>query len=166
MSQKPFRNLAEPKRFYREGEKLRWLGGFALAFVLAVVGEPLLAQEKWGQAPLRGASPRHQESEGRRLSIREAVTLALEQNLELAIERVNPLIAHERIGEARGAFDPALNFSVPLGRQERPVNSSLEQLARDGTVLQRTVKPDASLAGKLVTGAQYDLSLSNKLLET
>ena len=32
--------------------------------------------------------------------------MALEQNLDLLIERVNPLIAHEQISGEQGAFDP------------------------------------------------------------
>lgn len=107
-----------------------------------------------------------QDLEGKALSLKEAVRMALEQNLDLLIERVNPLIAHEQIGGARGAFDPDLSFSIPLSRQERPVNSALEQQAPDGVLLQKNFTPEVSFGGKLITGTRYGLSFISLLQRT
>jgi outer membrane protein TolC len=106
------------------------------------------------------------ELDGRRLSLREAVELALEQNLALSIERVNPQIAEKKITEASGAFDPVISLSTSLSRLERPVNSALEQIAEDGVLLQQSFIPEASIGGKLYTGTRYSLSLASALLLT
>ena len=45
----------------------------------------------------------------RRLSVEEAVTLALEQNLDLRVERINPLIQDEFVAEARSVYAPTLS---------------------------------------------------------
>ena len=45
----------------------------------------------------------------RRLSIVEAVTLALEQNLDLRVERINPLIQDALVAEARSVYAPTLS---------------------------------------------------------
>ena len=54
---------------------------------------------------------------GRRLSVDEAVALALEQNLDLRIERINPLIQDTLVAEARSAYAP--NLSTTLTGHER-----------------------------------------------
>ena len=113
-----------------------------------------------GNAPVKA-----QDLEGKNLSLKEAVRMALEQNLDLSIERVNPLIAHEQIGAEQGAFDPVFSLFTPFGRSERPVNSALEQL-ESGLLLQKIFTPETSFMGKLHTGTQYGLSLVSPLLTT
>ena len=54
---------------------------------------------------------------GRRLSVDEAVAMALEQNLDLRIERINPLIQDTLVAEARSAYAP--NLSTTLSGHER-----------------------------------------------
>jgi outer membrane protein TolC len=134
----------------RFGErKLKNFLGFICALVIVVGNGPVKAQEL----------------DGKSLSLKEAVRMALEQNLDLSIERVNPLIAHEQIGAEQGAFDPVFSLFTPFGRSERPVNSALEQL-ESGLLLQRTFSPETSFMGKLHTGTQYGLSLVSPLLTT
>jgi outer membrane protein TolC len=114
-----------------------------------------------------GAAAKAQELEGKAVSLKEAVRMGLEQNLDLLIERVNPLIAHEQIGEAQGAFDPVFSLFTPLSRQEKPVNSALDlQEGDSGLILQKSFTPETSLTGKLFTGTQYGLSLDSQLLKT
>ena len=48
----------------------------------------------------------------RRLSVDEAVTLALEQNLDLRVERINPLIQDTLVAEARSVYAPTLSTTV------------------------------------------------------
>ena len=111
------------------------------------------------------ASVTAQELEGKALSLKEAVRMALEQNLDLLIERVNPLIAHEQIAGEQGAFDPIFSLFTPFGRAERPVNSALEQVT-SGLLLQKNFVPETAFTGKLYTGTQYGLSLTSPLLIT
>ncbi len=53
----------------------------------------------------------------RALSVSEAVTLALEQNLDLRVERLNPLIQDLSVAEARTIYTP--EFSTNLFRNSR-----------------------------------------------
>lgn len=48
----------------------------------------------------------------RPLSADEAVTLALEQNLDLRVERINPLIQDAAVAEARSVYAPTLSTKV------------------------------------------------------
>ena len=61
----------------------------------------------------------------RRLSVDEAVTLALEQNLDLRVERINPLIQGTLVADARSVYAPTLSTTV-IGddRDSPPFNIS------------------------------------------
>lgn len=93
------------------------------------------------------------------LTLREAVFLALERNLDLKIERFEPFIAHEEIRRARGEFDPFLNLALSVRGQELPINSTLEQQANQGTITDDSLTPEGTVGGKLVTGTRYNLGL-------
>lgn len=60
-------------------------------------------------APMQVAEP---EGPVRQLSIDEAVKLALENNLGLEVERLNPQIEQESIAQARAAYLPTVSFGV------------------------------------------------------
>ena len=65
----------------------------------------------------RAASPRPPRASQRRISIDEAVGLALEQNLDLQVERLNPQIQDLSIAQVR----PAMDADVPQHhRLQRP----------------------------------------------
>ena len=59
----------------------------------------------------------------RRLSIEEAVTLALEQNLDLRVERINPLIEDTRVAEARSVYAPNLSTTLSGNDWDRPAGN-------------------------------------------
>ena len=61
----------------------------------------------------------------RHLSVDEAVTLALEQNLDLRVERLNPQIQDLSIAEARSVYAPTLSTSFISDNQNFPTNSFL-----------------------------------------
>ena len=56
----------------------------------------------------------------RQLSVDEAVALALEQNLDLRVERLNPLIQDLSIAEARSVYAPTLSTNLLKNNQSRP----------------------------------------------
>jgi HAE1 family hydrophobic/amphiphilic exporter-1 len=60
-----------------------------------------------------------------RLTLRDAVTKALENNREIEIERINTQINGFDLQAARGAYDPTLATSVYYQRQTLPVASIL-----------------------------------------
>ena len=59
----------------------------------------------------------------RRLSIEEAVTLALEQNLDLRVERINPLIQDTVVAEARSVYAPNLSTTLSGNDWDRPAGN-------------------------------------------
>ena len=59
----------------------------------------------------------------RRLSVEEAVTLALEQNLDLRVERINPLIQDTFVAEARSVYAPTLSTTVTGDDRDSPAGN-------------------------------------------
>ncbi len=56
----------------------------------------------------------------RHLSVDEALTLALEQNLDLRVERINPLIQDTAVAEARSVYAPTLSTTVVGDDRDSP----------------------------------------------
>ena len=56
----------------------------------------------------------------RHLSVDEALTLALEQNLDLRVERINPLIQDTVVAEARSVYAPTLSTTVVGDDRDSP----------------------------------------------
>ncbi|HEV8437444.1 MAG TPA: TolC family protein [Methylomirabilota bacterium] len=100
------------------------------------------------------------------LALEDAVRSALERNLDLSIQRVQPLIGRQQIRQAIGAFDPLLELSAVYNHQERFVNSLLEQAAESGLIISNIFTPGGSLSGKLTTGTQYAFSLTAPSVST
>ena len=95
------------------------------------------------------------------LTIRECVERALENNLEIRAERINPTIGTWGVVGAQGVYDPVLSGSVNYQDSKTPLapqqavslgRSSLSEVQLNSTV---------GLAGKLPTGASYDFFGSN-----
>ena len=59
----------------------------------------------------------------RHLSVDEAVPLALEQNLDLRVERINPLIQDTAVAEARSVYAPTLSTTLTGNERDRPAGS-------------------------------------------
>ena len=73
------------------------------------------------------------------LSLRDAIRLALSNNLEIAIEEFNEDLNRERIIDTRGFYDPVLDFRFGWQSNQFPNTSSLDAgrgiLARDSSNL-------------------------------
>ena len=61
----------------------------------------------------------------RRLTIDDAVRMALEQNLNVQVERFNPLISDLSIAQARTAWTPSIRTTLTTTGRDAPVNSFL-----------------------------------------
>jgi outer membrane protein TolC len=61
----------------------------------------------------------------RRLSIDDAVRLALEQNLDIQVDRLNPQISDLDIAQARSAWTPSVSATLTTLGTDSPVNSFL-----------------------------------------
>ena len=98
-----------------------------------------------------------------RLSLREAVLLALKNNLDIAIANYNPKIKTEDIIIAKAVFDPAFSLTLDANRTVSPTATQLA-----GATVNRIENRDVntSLVQKLPFGASYTLGLTNNRFDT
>ena len=87
------------------------------------------------------------------LTLQECIGRALENNLEIRSERINPTIGTWGVVGAQGVYDPTLAGGINYS--DSTVHSLTNGVpAREEQVL----NPNLSLAGKLPTGATYDFT--------
>src|SRR5437773_869148 len=60
-----------------------------------------------------------------RLTVDDAVTMALDHNIDLNADRLDPQISDTRVAAAVGAFKPTINSSVQSNNQLQPPSSFL-----------------------------------------
>jgi outer membrane protein TolC len=101
------------------------LTAVSAASILFVFGAgPVRAQTAPGIASAASASAARTEltqpASVRRLSIQEAVALALEQNIDLQVDRIDPQLADHSISIARATWVPALFSNVSTRNQTNP----------------------------------------------
>ena len=98
-----------------------------------------------------------------RLSLREAVLLALKNNLDIAIANFNPKIKAEDIAIAKAIFDPTFSLTLDASRTVSPTFNALQ-----GTTVSTIENRDinTSLVQKLPFGASYTLSMANNRFNT
>ncbi|MGE5361908.1 MAG: TolC family protein [Bacteroidales bacterium] len=111
-----------------------------------------------GQAPVQGQG----QAQGagapavKKLSVDEAVQMALEQNLSLQVERVNPQIQEMNIFTARSAWVPTLQSQFTGGNTTNPNYSRYG--ASGATVQTDSVNWNVGAGQALRTGGRYDVS--------
>ena len=89
------------------------------------------------------------------LPLRECVERALANNIEIRAERINPGIQTWGIIGAQGSYDPVLTGALKYQDATVPQDPGLPSLT------QQTLQPTLGLAGKLPTGAAYDLTAND-----
>jgi outer membrane protein TolC len=113
-----------------------------------------------GQAPVqaKGQAPSPQAGEAilKKLSVDEAVQMALEQNLSLQVERVNPQIQQMNIFTARAAWVPTLQSQFTGGNTTNPNYSRYG--ASGATVTTDSANFTLGAGQALRTGGRYDVS--------
>jgi outer membrane protein TolC len=94
---------------------------------------------------------------GRRLklSLREAVTLALARNFDITLEAHNPRIREREVVERESVFDSAFTSEVSTEKSRADTPSSLLASGGQQTSSEQTVS--AGIEKKLVTGAEISL---------
>src|SRR5436309_2807366 len=98
-----------------------------------------------------------------RVTVDEAVKMALDNNLDLAADRLDPQISDTRVAAAAGAFRPTLNSSVQSNNQLQPPSNFLIPSATRTDV----VTSNAGFAQRLPWfGTSYNLSWSTSHTNT
>ena len=94
------------------------------------------------------------------LSVHDCIVMALENNLEVSIQRISPWLDEAAILQARGEFDPALTLTPNYEENSTPLDAQSSVAAGGRTTTQSR---DTSLAGgvqgKIPTGTAYDFGL-------
>src|SRR5687768_3207842 len=97
----------------------------------------------------------------RPMSVRDAISLALENNKDIEVARENVRIAEFDLLGAQGVYDPRLTTSAFYERAENPISSFLSG-GQNGSVTQSDFAGNARLEGQSpVLGGNYRLDLSS-----
>ena len=110
-----------------------------------------------GQVPATGTSQID-------LSLDEAIALALERNLDIAVERLNPQLMDLQIAQANAAYQPTLSTSFTNSSRTNPSSSQL-----DGgvSVVQDTQTINTSISQAVPWGGgNFDVSWNNNRNES
>ncbi len=101
----------------------------------------------------------------RKLTLQEAVELALANNLEIEIERTNTATASASVRAAQGFFDPALRWAPGIESRSLPAVSML--VAPDGKLAERSVGHNLQFEQRLPwNGASFQLNFENSRQST
>ncbi|HEV3141826.1 MAG TPA: TolC family protein [Vicinamibacterales bacterium] len=73
-----------------------------------------------------------------RLTVDEAVKMALDHNIDLSVDRLDPQISDTRVAAAAGAFRPTVNTSINSNNQLQPPSSFLIPTATRTDVITET----------------------------
>src|ERR1035437_4293684 len=122
----------------------------AILFVLLfALGIPALAQNTPPSSAPSAATYTARVGVGReerRLSLEEAVQLALKNNLEIEIDRTDIINAEQVLRAARGVFDTVLSYKPSIASITTPTASSLA--AADGKMAEHDFNNDFSAPQK------------------
>jgi outer membrane protein TolC len=131
----------------------------APAFASAQSGQsaqPQPAQPAPQPAPTAPAQPPAVTGPTRQLSVDEAVRLALEQNLGIQVERINPQLQDLSIAQARTAWAPSFNGGFSATTQDTPPSSFLS--GGTGTITTTTSGGNVGVSQLLPWGTAYAVS--------
>ena len=102
------------------------------------------------------AVPQGSQATVRALTVDEAVRLALEQNVSLQVERLNPVIQDEIVSQAQAAWAPSLFGTTSFRDASNPPNSFLS--GSTDTLQTRLLSAEAGIEARLPWGSQYRVS--------
>jgi outer membrane protein TolC len=139
--------------------RVRFIAG---AIVAAWCGSLTISAQE-AQAPqdaLPSAATRLRvEEPERRLTLSEAVDLAVSRSLQAEVSRNTVAVARQAITVAEGAFDPVLQFRPAFESTQVPVASVLQ--APGGRLLSRGINADFAFVQPLRHGTTVSVSFEN-----
>jgi outer membrane protein TolC len=104
------------------------------------------------------------EADVHNLSLKQAVDLALKNNLEITIEQYNPELRDTDIKIQEAKFEPLFSSSILTTDATRPTGSLL--VGEQASFLSKTFDYNFSLNQQLKTGTFYELAFNNQRLNT
>jgi len=97
------------------------------------------------------------------LSLQACLQLALKNNLQIAIERINPALSRQRVEQAKSVFDPVASLTLSKDRSVRQVGSALALPAQNEL---ENLNMDAGISGKWITGTETELHFTGSRNKT
>jgi len=110
------------------------------------------------------AAAQPQSGAVRRLSIDEAVTMAMEQNLGIRIQRFDPQIQDTSVAQARAFWAP--NFTTNFNRNSQTLQSTNAFTSSGTSTLNQSFFNQVIFSQTLPTGAQYSATWNNSRTTT
>ncbi|MEK6545921.1 MAG: TolC family protein [Nitrospinota bacterium] len=107
-------------------------------------------------------TPREEKIESKNalfLSLKETVALALKNNLEISIERINPKITETEITRNEAEFDYSLNASTSVGKNRTP---SASAFASPPEAENEAFSVSAGIKKRSETGTNYQVSVDTQ----
>ncbi len=104
------------------------------------------------------------ESKPLKLTVSDAIRMALEHNREIELERISIQQISNDLLSARGGYDPLLSFGTSFTRQVSPVTNALG--GGNGKITTETFSQDLQVRGLLGSGATYSIFASNQRVDT
>ena len=137
------------------GSPLRW--GLLVLLLVAGVAPAERSVEVGEGSPVTAQPVARLE-----LSLREAILTALERNLDIRIERFNPLIREAAVLEALGQFDTSVFLTSTLHREKSPPTTVfLAGAPQRPASITDTFSVGLGVRGRTTTGASLQLSYEN-----
>jgi outer membrane protein TolC len=105
------------------------------------------------------------EEEGYRLTLKDALLLALRENLDIRAELYNPAIAEADIGKNKGIYDPRATLSAEYIDSTTRVTNSLIAGVSDGSEKpyeQQTARINPGISQLLPTGGTVGIIFNNE----
>ncbi len=101
----------------------------------------------------------------RKLMLKDAIELALQNNLDIQLEKTNTVLARSQYKQTFGAFDLTLGYKPSIAKTVTPTSSVLQ--AADGRLLDRNFANNFSATQKLPwEGGRFDVAFNNGWLST
>ncbi len=94
------------------------------------------------------------------LSVRDCIVMAMDNNLDISIQRLSPRLDDAAIMQARGGFDPAFVLTPNYDENSTPLDAQ-SSVAAGGRLATKSRTPSVSggLQGKVPFGTSYNLGL-------
>jgi outer membrane protein TolC len=134
-----FDDASRVRLFGRVGARARQRAAEAAVTMVLIVAAAAAASAQTPPAP--GRTP----PATMRLTVDDAVKMALDQNVDLAADRLDPQIGDTQVAAANGAFKPTFNTSVERNKQLQPPASFLIPTATRTDVVGSSVALDQRL---------------------
>lgn len=145
--------------------------GSGRAPVVGAAWQPTRRPEPKRQPPAPPTAKAADETaaQGRRLSLVEAVEIALRGNLDIQISRINPQIREQDLTGTKSTYDPRFVTSVTDSRAESQSRSAAQVV--EGVITQarksetKSFTYSAGFEKRLITGADMSLTLKQRRVD-